>query len=310
MQFIKKERPNLMITDTVIRYFNHTKKGPDYGKIELEPGIVDDGKIIDQTKLFHHLKTLVKNKKWSRKEIAICVPDAFVTLREETVPIQLNQDEVKKYIAFELDDSIRLPFKKPVIDFATIEETEQDRRILLVAYPKERLQSYIELFEQLHCKLTIADLSFLASYRVFQQFDRIHKNAHVLLIQWRRTDLVLTVFDQERPIFNRHLHLPRLDTNLSDSDEPLDEAKIADPDLQDMIEDQFVTIERFMDFYQYSIMNNEAQINCVLLSGDLSYLSTIKQALNERFSLPIQTVDDAQEFPKAYTELYGLSLRK
>ncbi|WP_079708366.1 type IV pilus biogenesis protein PilM [Paraliobacillus ryukyuensis] len=301
MQLFTKDTVNLMLTDTVLRYLHEDKKGIDYGEIELDPGLIEDGKIIDKVTLLGMVRALINDKKWKRKNIAICVPDAFVTLREETVPMQLTQEEIKKYIYFELNSSIRLPFKDPVIDFASIEETNEGRRILLFAYPKERLQSYIALFEEANCKLTVADLSFLSVYRVFKQFELTRENEHLLLVQWRKTDLVLTVFHANRPIFNRHIHLSRFDF--------VESIETTDEFFQEVIEEQFITIERFLDFYQYSIMNNEAQINSILLTGDFPNLPYVNKALNERFNLPVQTLDSYHELPAKYAELSGLSLK-
>ncbi|CQR48013.1 Competence protein A [Paraliobacillus sp. PM-2] len=304
MKFFAKYRVNLSLTDSVIRYFFQNKKQCDYGEIELEPGIVEDGKIIDRMSLIGVLKGLVNKKKWKNKEIAFCVPDAFVTLREELVPKQLNKEEVKKYILLELGNTIRLPFDRPVIDYTIIGEEADKNKILLIAYPQERLDSYKDVFEQANLKLVLADLSFLSVYRLCAQRDLIRPEAHLLNIQWRKSDLVLTVFHNHQPIFNRHVYhaaSSKLDT--------VDNKEFDRQTLQNLIDEQLITIERFMDFYQYSIMNNEAQITDILLSGDFLFDDLLKELLQSRFNLSVYTPYLPEELPLAYAELYGLTLR-
>lgn len=311
MGLLKKDRINLMITDHVVRYLYQNNKASDHGEVKLEPGLIEDGKIIDKPRLIGVLKTLVKEKKWRNKEVAFCVPDAFVTLRDETVPKQLSGDEVKQYIQMELDKTIRLPFKNPVIDFEVIKQDEDSNHILLFAYPKDRLGSYIDVFRQANCKLTIADFSFLSVYRAFATHELIKQESHVLLIQWRKDDVVLTVFHNDRPYFNRHIQLEG--SSLPEPNQVVEDnlsSAIEQQSFQRVVDEQLISIERFMDFYQYSIMNNSVQIDSIALAGDSTYHTEIKQILEERFNLTVLTLLNHQELPLPYTELYGLTLRK
>ncbi|MFB1051777.1 type IV pilus biogenesis protein PilM [Paraliobacillus sp. JSM ZJ581] len=311
MGLLKKDRINLMLTDHVVRYLYQNNQTSDHGEIKLEPGLIEDGKIIDKPRFIGVLKALVKEKNWRNKEVAFCVPDAFVTLRDEAVPKQLSGEEIKQYIEMELDNSIRLPFKNPVIDYEIIKQEEDLSHILLFAYPKDRLESYIDVFHQANCKLTIADFSFLSVYRVFATHDLINKEAHLLLIQWRKADIVLTVFHNDRPIFNRHIYLEGASVSNNYHQEEDNASNSIDQEpFQSIVEEQFVTIERFMDFYQYSITNNSAQIDRMALAGDSKYHLKIKSLLEERFNLSVQTPLNNQELPLEYTELYGLTLRK
>ncbi|WP_117161304.1 type IV pilus biogenesis protein PilM [Paraliobacillus sp. X-1268] len=313
MSLFNKDRINIAINDTMIRYLVSTKKNvtanKDYGEIPLEHGIVEDGKIIDQQRLTTIIKNVVKDKKWRNKHLAFCVPDAFVTMREESVPKQLTKDEVKKYIELELEGSIRLPFQNPVIDFEVIAEEEQTNKILLFAYPKERLNAYLEVFERANVKLMVADLSFLSVYRTYYNLDLANKEEHLLMIQWSKTDLVLTVFHDQKPIFNRHIHLNSNDMIFTNN--LVEDSMHSIEDMwRELIDDQLITIERFMDFYQYSIMSGEAQVSHLLLIGDFPAQSLINESLASRFNLPIKTIAFPSDLPPEYATVYGLTQRK
>ncbi|WP_117170445.1 type IV pilus biogenesis protein PilM [Paraliobacillus sediminis] len=313
MNLLNKDRINIAINDTMIRYLVSSKKNvtaaSDYGEIPLEQGVVEDGRILDQKRLTTIFKNLVKDKKWKNKHLTFCVPDAFVTMREESVPKQLTKDEVKKYIELELDGSIRLPFQNPVIDFEVITEEEQTNKILLFAYPNERLKAYIEVFEQANVKLIVADLSFLSAYRTYYNLDLANKDEHLLMIQWYKTDLVLTVFNNQKPIFNRHIHLNSYDVVLNN--EVFEDSMQADENIwRELVDEQFVTIERFMDFYQYSIMSGDAQVSDLLLIGDFPGQKSINELLTSRFNLPVKTIAFPNDLPAEYATVYGLTLRK
>ncbi|GGM27307.1 hypothetical protein GCM10011351_11400 [Paraliobacillus quinghaiensis] len=309
MKLLNKDRINIAINDTMIQYLVTNKKNEtvskDHGEIPLEQGIVEDGKILDQQRLITIFKNIVKDKKWKNRNVAFCVPDSFVTMREESVPKQLNKDEVKKYIELELESSIRLPFKNPVIDFEVIKEEERTNKILLFAYPNERLQAYIEVFEQANLKLVVADLSFLSIYRTYYNMDLANRDEHLLMIQWSKTDLVLTVFHEQKPIFNRHIHLNNNDRDVMKG--ALDKHKLIH---REMIDEKLITIERFMDFYQYSIMSGEAQVSHLLLVGDFPNQLLINEILSSRFNLPIKTITLPNDLPQEYAAVNGLTLRK
>jgi type IV pilus assembly protein PilM len=302
MNLFKKERINLIFQQKSIRYVVKSGNNSfDYGEIALESGIIDDGVIMKPEELTTILKNLVQEKKWKRRSIAICVPDTFVTIREEKVPKQLSDEEIKKYILLELKGNIRLPFQDPIIDFEPLEEDGENKRILLFAYPKEKLQPYIDLLEQIDLKITIADVSFLSIYRVAHQLGISNKEQHLLMIQWGKTSLVLTVFHKGIPIFNRHIHLiPSMQQ---------EDNAISKEQLIEVIDDQLLTIDRFMDFYRYSVMNDQAQITEVLLSGDDPNQELIYEVLLNRLNLPVHLLKLEQAIPYQYADAYGLTLR-
>lgn len=313
MNLLNKDRINIFINDTMIRYLVSSKKNVTdasyYGEIPLEEGIIEDGKILDQKRFTTIFKNIVKDKKWKNKQLTFCVPDAFVTMREESVPKQLTKAEVKKYIELELEGSIRLPFQNPVIDFEVITEEEKTNKILLFAYPNERLKVYKDVFEQANVKLVVADLSFLSAYRTYYNLDLANKEEHLLMIQWSKTDLVLTVFNNQKPIFNRHIHLNRNDLILNN--EVFEDSMDANEHVwRELVDEQLVTIERFMDFYQYSIMSGEAQVSDLLLIGDFPGQASINELLTSRFNLPVKRIIFPNDLPPEYATVYGLTLRK
>ncbi|MCT2537948.1 pilus assembly protein PilM [Aquibacillus koreensis] len=313
-----KKQVNLIIKDRVIRYMvskSESVEGVmDYGEFYLDTDIIDDGKVANPERFALILEKLVRKKRWKGKQLAFCVPDAFVTIREQLVPKEFTKEEMKSYINMELEESIRLPFSDPVMDFVVIGEENNQSKILLFAYPKERMKEFIDTFIQVGLKPVIADLSSLSVYRLYFQLDLASTEEHLLSVQWGKDAIVLTAFNKNKPVFTRYIK-STLNKNgwkwrAEDNDlywngevEELDQVK----------EEQLVTIERFMDFYQYSVMDGTNQITKIVLSGDFPELDNIKQEMEERFNLKVETMEqalkDKMKLPSRYLDVLGLAIK-
>ncbi|WP_138415521.1 type IV pilus biogenesis protein PilM [Aquibacillus sediminis] len=312
-----KKHVNLIIKDQVIRYTvskQSTVDGIiDYGEKFFTNGVVENGKIVNEKAFTSVLESLVREKKWRHKNVFFCVPDASVSIREQLVPKELAKEEIKDYIHMELEDSIRLPFSNPAIDFEILGEENEQTKILLFAYPKERLQQYLQVFNAVRLKPVVADISSLSLYRLYYQLDRAATKEHLLSVQWDKDSLVLTAFNHHKPMFTRFLKAS-LDTNSwqwSVADNELLWSDEAMP-LEGYEQDQFVTIERFMDFYRYSVMQGEQQITKILLSGDYPYLDRVEKSLRERLDIKIEPIamhEQQLRIPAKFADVVGLSIK-
>lgn len=315
MGFFKKKHIYLLINDRGIRYLvcpnTNGKNKLDYGELFFDGLVIEDGKIIALDQLTQNLKTLVNKKKWKNADVSFILPDTFVTMRKENIPSQLDKEEAKKYIRLQLEGSIRLPFKDPAIDFELLKQGDKENEILLFAYPKERLKPFYNLFNDISLNPVVADVSFLSVYRAYQDAYPVMDNEHLIIIQWNKTELVLTIFNHEQPIFNRHMHASNAMQGWK-----LDESKLnlvsteTSEQREESRDNAMISIERFMDFYQYSITNGEHQVTDVFLVGDHPDLDVMKKDLDSRFDLEIKTLDVTNDLPTAYASLYGLRFKK
>ncbi|QTM99964.1 hypothetical protein ERJ70_12080 [Sediminibacillus dalangtanensis] len=313
-----KKQVNLIIKDQAIRYMvtnQPTLTGViDYGEIQLDVGIIMDGKVSDPEGFAAALHMLVSNKKWKNKPLSFCVPDASVTIREHLVPKQLKKTEIKSYINMELEESIRLPFSDPVFDFVVIGEEQEQVKILLFAYPKERINEYLHAFKQAGLLPVVADLSSLSLYRLYNELGYAEEGDHLLLAQWGRDSAVLTAFNENKPVFTRQIKsvLPQ------DSWQFSQEAKEitwqgSQNEIAESIDEQLTLLERFLDFYQYSVMDGEKQINKLLLCGDFPFLTKVEIYVKENYRMPIVTIDELEEkiqVPGKFADVLGLSIKK
>ncbi len=303
--------------DRVLRYIvtsQPTIEGIiDYGEVIIEPGLLEDGKLVDGEAFQIVLEKLVKNKKWKNAPLSFCVPDSFVTIREQLVPKGLTKEETKSYINMELEESIRLPFSNPVIDFVIVSEEKDQSKILIFAYPKQKINEFLQIFEKVGLKPKVADLGSLSLYRLYYQFDLPNEKEDLLLVQWGKDATVLTAFSDNKPIFTRYIKSALSRSTWSWSDH---EAELvwtgAEEDIEQAIADQLTTIERFMDFYQYSVMDGNDQITKILLSGDFPYMERIELLMKERFDIKIESMSRLEEklkHPAKYADVMGLAIK-
>ena len=314
MSLFKKDPIFILLTERTIRYLTWTdgksNQQPDHGELILDSLIIEDGQIVNLELLSSILARLVEQKKWKRRELSFIVPDHSVTMRQESIPKQLTEDEVTPYIKLHMEGSIRLPFKDPYLDYQILAEEEETNKIALFAYPSERLKPFDQLFEKIGMQKKVADVSFLSLYRTYLKADLATKDEHLLMIQWNKFDLILTVFHQDIPMFSRHIAFSQAPQAWRKHEESKQlEWQSSVISLAEFVTDQLISIDRFIDFYQYSVATDEGQVDQILLTGDFPNQALIEQELNSHIDLPIKKIQLPNDLPDKYATLYGLGLR-
>ncbi|WP_161878886.1 type IV pilus biogenesis protein PilM [Alkalibacterium sp. MB6] len=284
----------------------------DKGYLIFDTPLLQEGKVTNPILIKTRLDALVKEKKWKNTKVSILLPDDFVTIRFEKIPSQLDGSEVKDYLDLHINTSIRLPFDHPKVDFEIVEKTEENQTVLLVAFPGEEVRIYLDLLQDIGLKPEVADISSLSVYRVVKELDTlsIKSSDHVMLLQWHPLDLSITVFNNDIPQFNRQTRLSRLSDSWSMTEDGIWTWKQSKDLLQDNLNDQLNGLERFMEFYRYSVLNGEGTIDSVVLTGSYPHLDLVKGLLEERFPLEVHTLSMPDQLTPTDAGLYGLSLKQ
>lgn len=283
----------------------------DMDELFFETTILEDGEITNPALLETRLSALVQEKKWKNAKANILVLDDYVTVREVDVPAQLEEDEIRNYLTLHMNQSIRMPFEQPNFDYVIHDENEEVKKLTLIAYPGEKVASYQEILQNVSLKPEIADVAALSVYRVAKQNGLIpnHTDHHTMILRWNPADLSITVFNEDRPTFNRHT---KNDTLVESFEHTAQEGWVwtdSETELEYSIEEQLNNLERFLDFYRYSVLNGENSISEIILTGYFPYLNELKQQIAERFTMDVQLLELPGEMEQAYSALYGLTLR-
>ncbi|MDR7001480.1 pilus assembly protein PilM [Neobacillus niacini] len=298
--FGKNKTINITIKDHAIRFVELKQTQPlmiqRMGERYLPAGLIKEGKITDFETLSTILEQCVTDWKIAKRNVRFLVPDSFVVIRKVPLPKEIKEDEIKGYLYMEMGTSIHLPFEDPVFDYILLDKNEQEtNQILLFAAPEEVVREYMDLFDEVKLKPIVADLSSLALNRFLFYFDSDHPSKNHLLIQLDLQTVNVSIFEQNVPVFNRHLtiettsdkwnHILKGDFySLSFSGET---QEILGP-----IEDVFSEIEKVINFYQYSLNQGKQQVERIILDGDHPWLDVIYDQMKSRFSISITKMND------------------
>ena len=168
-----------------------------------------------------------------------------------------------------------------------------------------------EVLEKASLKPVVADISALSLYRLVASDASISKDSddHLLLLQWNPTDYSMTVFKQDTPQFNRHTRSQRLADMWQIDEAGKFEWKGSEEGLEDVMDEQINMLERFLEFYQYTVMNGERSISHIVLCGYYPDLNQVKQSLEDRLTLPIHTLTLPEGIGETDAALLGLTLK-
>lgn len=311
MFFQNKSEVCIALTDRSLRYlvFNsQNKEIIEYDEVVFDTFIIEEGHLVNTTILRSTLEYLVKEKKWKKKKLHFIVPDYFVTMKKETIPSLLNAKEAKEYINLQLGNKIRLPFKNPRFDFEILKKDEEVQTLLLIAYPNEQLEPIRELFEEVGLVPVVADVSSLSIYRTYKELasQNTSEEKHLLLVQWQKFDIGITVFHEDYPQFNRHTQLPEMSDLWSYNEQSEWDFTGSSNDLDMLVREQLTSIERFLEFYRYSVMNGEATVTDIVVLGDFSSLDNIREQMNTQYGVKVNRIPLPNELPDQFASLYGL----
>lgn len=313
-----KTKPTLYIQllDSSIRYMavhpsNHTIIEQD--ELLFEGNILEDGEIANPALLETRLSALIQEKKWKNAKVTMLVLNEFVTIREIEVPNQLEESEIRDYLAIHMNESIRMPFENPSFEYIISGEDEEKgmKNLILIAYPGNKIRQYQDILQKISLKPDVAEVASLSLYRVADKQSLIQKGAeqHTMILQWSPTDVSYTVFNQERPIFKRHTQQAMLAQSFERTAEGEWNWRGSDGELEIHLDEQLNNLSRFLDFYRYSVLEGEGSVSNIILTGSYPDLESLKARISEALNLDVQLLNLPADIPQSYSALYGLTLR-
>jgi type IV pilus assembly protein PilM len=317
-QLFKKNnnRVNLIISEDSIRFVELRHKQSlsvhDYGEYSLPEGLISDGRIMESETLFTILEECVSEWGIKKREVQFIVPNTQIIVRQMTIPSDIENDEVFNYLFLEIGTSIHLPFENPLFDAVVVGEKDEKKEIILVAAPEEIILDYQQLLEDAKLKPVAADIGPLALYRFLHYEGITEENNHELILYFTPKELIVSIFHQHQPVFNRPIVLNQEPELLSESNtQGVNDAGLL------RLEDTFKELEKIISFYQYSLNKNEVMIDKILLTGEHPFLNEIQSHLETRLAKQTSIVEckikDSQTgetIPSAYTLAIGLGLKE
>jgi type IV pilus assembly protein PilM len=140
-----------------------------FGQVALPPGAVRDGEVVDVDVVAGALKQLWAQAKFGSKKVVVGVANQKVVVRQVDLP-WMPLGELRKSLAFQVQDYIPMPVEQAILDFHPLEEFANESggrmlRVLLVAAAREMVDSAVLAVEQAGLQPTMVDLTSFAVLR-------------------------------------------------------------------------------------------------------------------------------------------------
>lgn len=306
-----KAHLSITIRDSYIRVLvtpNHEKKQVSFHQeIPIDEGIIEDGMIINQEKLRMILMNLVQENGWKGATVSFFVHDTHVNIRKIQVPAELNEDEMESYILLNNESTYRLPISNPVIDCKVIQEKDEMKEVLVFAFPKDILDDYLTVFRDCKLKPIVADLSPLALHRLIENMNG-NNISDLLLISIYIDAMTLTAMTDGYPLFTRSISLNQIASQPTITD-PSNPWLGNSSNAQQVLENQIASVERFLNFYQYTVHQGNRSITKLAIYSDHGGTAPLVQILENTFSLPVvslHSVTEEVELPPQFADVLGL----
>ena len=125
-------------------------------RVVLEPGIVEDGKILNKEKLKKTLFDLISNPKFGKIKTKNCIfslPESKVFLHILKIPQDLKKEEKIQRIKSEVSQTFPYPLEELYYDFIIYPALSRkggvnpENEVLLVAATKNIVNDYLEVFK-------------------------------------------------------------------------------------------------------------------------------------------------------------------
>lgn len=155
-KFFKKPAFGLDISDYSIEVISlkgtiETPRLLSMGRTVLEPGIVEDGKILNKKKLEGALQTLVEKPKFGKiktRKLIFALPESKSFIHIADLPEDLKGKEESEYIKFQAAQFFPFPLQDLYLDYKT-RKRDNLKEVVLAASPRNIVNEYLEVFKSL-----------------------------------------------------------------------------------------------------------------------------------------------------------------
>ncbi len=147
-----------------------------FGQVALPPGAVRDGEVIDSDAVAAAVRQLWAQAKFSTKKVVVGVANQKVVVRQVDLP-WLPTAELRKALAFQVQDFVPMPVEEAILDFHPLEEFTNESggrmlRVLLVAASRDMVGTALEAVEKAGLVPQMVDLTSFAVLRSLVSMDQ------------------------------------------------------------------------------------------------------------------------------------------
>ena len=279
-----------------------------YGALDVPPGLIEDGKIIDKEKVAACIREAVKKagpKKISTKKVICSVPESKAFLRIISIP-KMKEEESQEAIKWEIEASIPLSIDQVYYDWQFIEaDVSGKQNILTLAVGKETIDEMTAVLEMAGLAVYGFEVESVASARSLIDQKNIAKEKASFIIDLgsQRTGFIVVVkgipyFTSSIPFssesindaIGKSLNLNFQEAEKAKVNQGIENAESGNPiftAINSLLENLGQEIEKTLDFY--GEMNKETiEVEKIILCGGGANLKGLIPYLEKRLGKVVE----------------------
>lgn len=312
-----------------------------FGMIELAPGLIEDGNIIDPVAVSNIIRELFQVYNIKEQNVALSIGGYSVIVKKINVQT-MSEEQLQENIHFEAEQYIPFDISDVNIDFQIIGESESNpnqMNVILVAAKKEMVNNYIKLAEMANLNPCIIDIDAFALQNIYEVNYEL-EGENVALIDIGAGKTSLNILKDNTSVFMRDVSLGCGQINqeivslIDCSNEEAEQIKLGNKGeklsqdhlqgiVSSVVSDWCDEIRRALDFF-YSTYPDD-QIKKIIVSGGGANIQKFRDLLAEETFAEVESIDpfknfevDIERFETSYLKTIapqasicmGLALRK
>lgn len=173
------------ITVAELRSAREGARITNFGGIELPPGAVREGEILDPGIVSERLTQLISDAGIKQKKVWLGVANQRVVVRQVDLP-WMEEDDLRASLRYQVQEYIPIPVDEAELDVHVVEEVaseEGDRRlrVLLVAGHTEMIRAHVDAVRFAGLKPIGVDLAPFAILRAMGDTTMLESGSQVLI---------------------------------------------------------------------------------------------------------------------------------
>jgi type IV pilus assembly protein PilM len=288
---------------------NGSPKVLGYGFGQYSAQAITNGQIVDYKALAASLHDLFEEHllgEITTKRVACTVPTARTFSRPMKLPL-MNDKDIAEAVRLEAEQYIPVPAANLYIDFDIARRDQQGIDLLMVATPKNIIDSHIKFLEGVGLEPVALEPTMNASARFFDLADPAHDQPAVL-IDFGSTAVDLAVFDKTMfvnstvdggndnmtGLISQKLEISSDDAyklknqygiGVSDQQEAIKEA------LGSILDNLLREVRRIVRYYEEHSGAGQRKISQIVILGGGATMPGLSQYLSTELKLPTRMLD-------------------
>ena len=299
---------SIKMADVVLRGGKHFLKrmamadAPEYA--------VEDGVIVDEDRMADALQRMALKNGFAGSQVVAALGGRSLFIREVFFP-RMSEKEMREAIRWDLEKYVPFSPDQLYFDFWVVGPgaTEVEVRVLLVAVPKDVVNSLSRLVSKAGLKLVAIDIEPLAIQRT------LPNTADCMVIDSGAAVSQVTLFQKHSPVFTRNIPIGGnqfTETVMEGMEIGRDEAELIkhgngslleEPggvdatqsvagQIDRVVNDLATEVRRTLEYYQ--VQNRTVSISNVFITGGGSKMENLPEKLSAILELPVMLHDPLQ----------------